>query len=129
MAVDFHYNATGCEKANAGIRRKRIVINESRGHKAKRMPAFEPQNAPWRQSKGEKTVEGVCASEYGNRPEQEVRPRMISAELKGKPKDACSRDESQEGQARQFAIDTDASINPSIQRIRSDLPYGMMQPV
>ena len=90
---------------------------------------FKPKNTPRRQRKGEKTVGSVGATDCGNGPEQEVRPRGVSAELHGNPEDACSRDKSQEGQARQFAIDTDASINRSIQRIRGHLPYGMMQPV
>ena len=38
-----------------------------------------------------------------------------AAELQGNPEDACSGDKSQEGQACQIAIDTDAASNRSIQ--------------
>ena len=129
MAIEPQYEATDRDETHAGIRRKRVGINESRSDKATRIRIFKPKNAPRRQRKGEKTVSSVGATDRGNGPEEKVRPRGISAKLHGDPEDACSRDKPQEGQARQIAIDTDASINRPIQRIRRHLPYGMMQPV
>ena len=61
--------------------------------------------------KAKMTVGCVGATDRSNGPEEEVRPRSVSAELHGNPEDACSRDQSQKGQARQFAIDTDAAFN------------------
>ena len=63
------------------------------------------------------------------RLEQDIRARGVSAELQGKPEDACRCDKSQERQAREFAINADASLNRFTQRIRGHLPYWMMQPI
>ena len=129
MAIELQYEATDYDETHARIGCKRVGINESRSDKATRKRIFKPKNTPGRQPKGKNTVGRVGATDRSNGPEEEVRPRSVSAELNGNPEDACSRDQSQKGQARQFAIDTDAAFNRPLQRIRSHLPYGMMQPV
>ena len=129
MAIEPQYETTEHDETCAGIRGKRVGINESRSDQATRIWIFKPKNTPRHQRKGEKTVGSVGANDCGNGPEQEIRARGVSAQLQGNPEDACRRDKSQEGQARQFAIDADASINRSAQRIRGHLPYRMMQPL
>src|SRR5262249_4675754 len=120
MAIELQYKATDYDQTHARICCKSIGINESRSDKAPRK-VFKP-------SQGKNTVGRVGATDRSNGPEEEVRPRSVAAELNGNPEDACSRDQSQKGQSRQFAIDTDAAFDRPLQRIRSHLPYGMMQP-
>src|SRR5262249_26417017 len=128
MAIKPQDEATDHNKTHPGIRHKRVWINETRGDKAARIRIFKPKDTPRRQRKGEKSVPRVGTTEGSNGPEEDVRLRGISAELNGNPEDACSCNKPQEGQARQFAIDTDASINRFVQCISGHLPYGMMQP-
>ena len=98
MAIEPQYKATDHDETHARIRRKRIGINECRSDKAVRMAIFKPKNTPRRQPKGDKTVGSIGANDCGNGPEEKARPRGVSAELKGKPEDARSRDKSQERQ-------------------------------
>src|SRR4029077_8453457 len=129
MAVELQYEATDCDETHSRIGRKRVAINESRSDKRIRIWIFKPKNTPRCQPKGEKTIGSVGANNYGNGPEQKIRPRGVSTELHGNPEDAGSRDQSQKGQAREIAIDTDAAINRAAQLGRGHFPYGMMQPV
>src|SRR5262245_45802121 len=129
MAVQPQYQSADRDEPDAGIGHKRIGINEGRSDKdLLQIRVLKPKNASRRQSKREKTVSSVGTTDRGNRPEEEIRPRGISAELNGNPQDACRGDKPQERQGRQIAINSDASINRLFQRMRAHLPYGVMQP-
>src|SRR5262249_38307488 len=118
MAIELQYEATDYDETHARICCKEIGIKESRSDEATRNRIFKP-------SQGKNAVGRVGATDRSNGPEEEVRSRRVAAELNGNPEDACSRDQSQKGQSRQFAIDTDAAFDRPLQRIRSHLPYGM----
>src|SRR5262245_9626864 len=128
MAIELQYEPTDCDETHACICCKRVGISESRSDKATRKRIFKPKNTPRRQPQGKNTVGRVGATDGSNGPEEEVRSRSVSAELDGNPEDSGSCDQSQKGQSRQFAIDADAAFDRPLQRIRSHLPYGMMQP-
>src|SRR5262249_32274836 len=121
MAIELQYEATDYDETHARICCKRVGVNESRSDIATRNRIFKP-------SQGKNTVGRVGATDRSNGPRQQVCPRGVAEELNGNPEDACSRDQFQKRQACQFAIDTDAAFNRPLQRIRSHLPYGMMQP-
>src|SRR5262249_55201837 len=104
MPIKPQNEAADRDQPYPSIRHKRVGIDESRSDNA----------VPPRQRKREKTVSSVGTTDDGNRPEEEVRPRGISAELKSNPEDACSRDQPQEGQGGQIAIDTDATFDGPI---------------
>src|SRR5262249_17489544 len=117
MTIEPQYEATDSDESDAGIRHKRIGINESRRNKMRHGSIVEPKNVPRRQRKGEKPVCRVGGGDCGNGPEEKIRPRDMSGELQGNPEDARSREQPQERQARQIAIDTDASVNWFVQCI------------
>src|SRR6476659_11069503 len=109
MTIELQHETTGRDEAHAGIRRKRIRIDEGRSDNAMRMWLFKPKNAPRRHGQREKTIGSVSATDRRDGPQKKVRPRGVSAELNGEPENARRSDKSQEGQARQFTIDTDSS--------------------
>src|SRR6516164_5220978 len=99
MAIELQYKAADGDESDAGIRHKRVRVNESRRNKMRNGNIVEPKNVPRCQRKGEKPVCSVNASDCGNGPEEEGGHRDISAELHGNPKNACSREQPKERQA------------------------------
>src|SRR5262249_44048452 len=97
MAIELQYEAGDYDQARARIGGKRVGINKGRSDKSIRERIFKPKNTPGRQPKGENAIGCIGTTDRSDGPEEDVSPRGVSAKLKGNPKDACSRDQSQKG--------------------------------
>src|SRR5262245_60468881 len=97
MTIEPQYQAADRDEPYTAIGHKRIGINESGSDKVRHTVIVEPKNTPRRHRKGKKTISSVGTGDCGNGPEQEIRPRRISAKLNCDPQDARSCDKPQQG--------------------------------